>query len=118
MAYFKIGNTDFSKYVNELNISKTANYNAQTNASGDTVVDFINYKREIEVGIIPLTGAEMATILNAVNGFSVTITFRNPLTNQLESGVSCIIPDTNIEYYTIQSNKVMYNAMKLTFIEL
>lgn len=54
MAYFKIGDVDFSLYVNSLKVSKTANYSAQTNAAGDTVVDYINSKRTIEVGIIPL----------------------------------------------------------------
>lgn len=118
MAYFKIGNTDFSSYVNELKVNRVANYNAQTNAAGNTVVDLINHKREIEVGIIPLDSDDMKTLLTAVNGFSVSISFRNPQTGALESNVACIIPDTNIEYYTIQTNKVLYNAMTLKFIEL
>jgi hypothetical protein len=54
MAYFKIGEIDFSPYVNSLKINKSANYNAQTNAAGNTVVDYINSKRTIEVGIIPV----------------------------------------------------------------
>ena len=60
MAYFKIDDVDFSTYVNELKINKSSVYNSQTNAAGDTVVDYINAKREIEVGIIPLTSAAMA----------------------------------------------------------
>ena len=47
MAYFKIGTTDYSKYVNALKVDRGANYNAQTNAAGDTVVDYINHKRTI-----------------------------------------------------------------------
>ena len=117
MAYFKIGKTDFSSIVNELNINKTSNYNSQTNAAGDTVVDYINTKRIIEVGIIPLDDTVMAELQTAINDFKVMISFRNPKTNQLET-IFCIIPESGIEYYTIQANKVMYKAFKLKFIEL
>ena len=47
MAYFKIGDTDFSAYVNGLKVNKNAVYNSQTNASGDTLVDYINSKRTL-----------------------------------------------------------------------
>lgn len=118
MAYFKIGNTDYSMYVNKLNIDKQANYNAQVNASGNTVVDYINHKRTIEVGIIPLDSATMAALQTAIDAFSVSISFRDPQTGALEEGVGCIIPSSNVEYYTIQANKVMYNAFTLKFLEL
>lgn len=117
MAYFKIGSTDFSNIVNELKIDKTSNYNSQTNAAGDTVVDYINTKRIIEVGIIPLDDTDMANLQTAINDFKVMISFRNPRTNQLET-IFCIIPENGVEYYTIQANKVMYKAFKLKFIEL
>ena len=116
MAYFKIGKTDFSNIVHELKIDKTSNYNSQTNAAGDTVVDYINTKRIIEVGIIPLDDTDMANLQTAINDFDVMISFRNPKTNQLET-IFCIIPESGVEYYTIQANKVMYKAFKLKFIE-
>lgn len=118
MSYFKINNIDFSMYVNELKVTKAANYNAQTNAAGDTVVDLINHKREIEVGIIPIDDTAMSSLLAAIDGFNVSISFRNPLTNILENNVNCIIPESNIEYYTIRVDKVSYKAFSLTFIEL
>jgi len=118
MAYFKINDVDYSKYVNELKINKKSIYNSQTNASGNSVVDYINSKREIEVGIIPLDAAAMAELQTAIDAFNVSISFRNPKTNELEEGVSCIIPDDNVEYYTIQADKVMYKAYALNFIEL
>ena len=118
MEYFKINNIDFSKYINELKVNKTSVYNAQTNASGDSVVDYINSKREIEVGIIPLNSADMVKLQLALDAFNVSISFYNPKTNSIEENVNCIIPSNNIEYYTIQQNKVMYKAFSLTFIEL
>lgn len=117
MAYFKIGKTDFSNIVNELKIDNTSNYNSQTNAAGDTVVDYINTKRIIEVGIIPLDDTAMAELQTAINDFKVMISFRNPKTNQLET-IFCIVPESGIEYYTIQANKVMYKAFRIKFIEL
>ena len=118
MTYFKIGNNDYSMYVNELVINKSANYNAQTNAAGNTVIDFINQKRTIEVGIIPLTAESMLALQADIDKFNVSISFKNPLTNALESNVNVIIPDNDVEYYTIRADKTMFKAFKLKFIEL
>ena len=118
MAYFKINDVDYSLYVNELNVDENANYTAQTNAAGNTVVDLINKKRTVEVGIIPLDDAAMKSLMAAIDGFNVSITFRNPKTGALEEGVNCIIPSSGVKYYTIQANKVMYKAFSLKFTEL
>lgn len=108
---------EYSKYVNALKINKRRVYTSQTNAAGDTVVDYINSKREIEVGIIPLDTNYMIALQGALSNFNVTISFLNPESNMLEV-INCIIPEDNIEYYTIQDNKVMYKAFTLKFIEL
>lgn len=118
MAYFKIGDTDYSKYVNGLKITKNTTYNAQTNAAGNTVVDFINHKRTIEVGIIPLDDTAMSQLQKDIDAFNVSISFRNPQTNALEENIDCIIPSQELEYYTIQVNKVMYKAFRMIFTEL
>ena len=118
LEYFKIGDKDFSKYVNELSIQSNINYNAQTNAAGNTVVDYINTKRQITVGFIHIDAAAMLSLQSAIDSFSVSLSFRNPNTNTLEENVACIIPSNEIGYYTIQQNRVMYNEFTLTFIEL
>jgi hypothetical protein len=118
MAYFKIGNIDYSGMCNGLEIQTATRYNAQTNAAGNTVVDYINKKRTIKVGIIPLNDTEMLKLLQAIEPFSVAISFRNPITNALEENVACIIPDSAVKYYTIQKGNVLYNALSLTFSEL
>lgn len=118
MTYFKIGEKDFSSYVNELKVSRNVNYNAQTNAAGNSVVDMINTKRTIEVGIIPLDNNDMIALQVALAAFNVNLSFLNPNTNQLEENVNCIIPQSGIEYYTIRQDKVMYKAFTLTFTEL
>lgn len=117
MSYFKIGNKDFSSIVNELKINEKSNYSAQSNAAGNTVVDYINKKRTIEVGIIPATEADVKALLTALDSFNMTISYREPTTGTITT-CDCIIPDSNIEYYTIQANKVRLKAFKLKFIEL
>ena len=118
MAYFKINDVDYSICEHALKVNTDSNYNSQTNAAGDTVVDYINRKRTIEVGIIPLDEAAAANLLNAIDGFNVSISFRNPKTQQLEEGVNCIIPSNEVDYYTIQAGKVKLNGFNLSFIEL
>ena len=54
MVYFKINDTDYSMYTAGLKITNASNYTSQTNAHYDTVVDYINDKKTIEVEIIPL----------------------------------------------------------------
>lgn len=118
MAYFKIGEHDYSNCVSSLKITTEHVYNTQTNAAGNSVVDYINSKRHIEVGIIALDAAQMLRLQQDINAFSVSISFLNPNTNALEENVSCIVPDNAAEYYTIQANKTMFNAANITFKEL
>lgn len=118
MSYFKIGENDYSMYVNSLEIEETTNYNAQTNAAGDSVVDYINKKRIVNVGIIPLNDTIMAQLQADIEAFNVSISFLNPKTKTLAENVNCIIPSNKVKYYTIQSDKVMFDAVSLTFTEL
>ena len=87
MAYFKINNIDYSTYTSGLKVSKSTNYTSQVNAAGDTVVDYINSKRTIEVTIIPMNDAEMAQLQAELDKFNVSISFRNPNTNALEEKI-------------------------------
>lgn len=118
MSYFKIGDNDYSMYVNELTIGTNVAYNSQTNAAGNTVVDYINEKRVITVGIIPLNDTVMKDLKADIKAFNVNISFRNPDTNELAEDVNVIIPANEVSYYTIQVNNVMYNAISLQFTEL
>lgn len=118
MTYFKINGKDFSKYVSALRVERKAKYNAQTNAAGNTIVDYITSKRDIEVEIIPLDSAAMVEIQQELYNFNVNISFRNPYTGALEEDISCIIPDDEVEYYTIRADKVQFKAMTIKFSEL
>lgn len=118
MSFFKINNNDYSIYVNELNITNNHNYTSQTNAAGNTVVDYINSKRTIEVGIIPLDAEAMQALQADIDGVNVIIDFLNPKTNEIEVGVNCILPSNDASYYTIRSGKTQFKAFKLQFEEL
>ena len=117
MEYLKINGVDYSQYVNSLKITKIAIFNTQTNAAGDSVVDYVNSKRQITVGIIPLDNTTMAQLQAAIDAFNVSLTILNPITNDLEI-INCIIPEHDVEYYTIRVDKVMYKTFILTFTEL
>ena len=118
MAFFKIGNNDYSMFTSELKVAVNHNYNAQTNAEGNTVIDYINKKRVVNVVIIPLNDENMARLQADINAFNVSISFLNPETKALEAGVNCIIAKNEAEYYTIQETKTMFKAISLTFEEL
>lgn len=117
MAYFKINDVDFSNYVKQLTVAKSANYNAQTNAAGNTVIDYINSKHTLTVGFIPMSDDSMSALLTAIDDIQVNIAYRSPLTNELNQSVF-IVPEQEIDYYTININGVMYNEISLEFIEL
>lgn len=118
MEYFMINGVDYSNYVNRLKVKKNNVYTSQTNAAGNTVVDYINSKRTIDVGIIPLDEVDMLKLLTAIGNMNVSISFRNPHTNIIEENVNCIISENDVEYYTIQAGKIMYKELDLTFTEL
>ena len=117
MSYFKINNVDFSSCVNSLDINETRNIKPQVNAAGNTVIDYINRKVSLSVGIIPLTDAKMKQLLEAIDNVEVSITYRNPLTNA-DKTIKAYISDYSVSYYTIQNTKVMYQAFTLSINEL
>ena len=117
MAYFKIGNTDFSNKIAELTVATKQVYNAQTNAAGNTVVDNITAKRTITIKTIPMTQAELQTLLLA-STFSCSISFLNPETGALANNIPVIVPQKSISFYTIQANKVIMKAVQLSYQEL
>lgn len=118
MAYFKIDGVDYSALCNKLDVQTNVNYNAQTNAAGGTVVDYVGAKRTITVGIISVNDTDMLRLQRALSAFSVALSFRDPRTNTIAENVPCIIPSYNADYYTIQINNVRYKATSLTFTEL
>jgi hypothetical protein len=118
MAYFMINGIDYSMYVNKLSIKRVKLYNSQTNANGNTVVDLISTKRQIEVGIIPLNAEVMMQLQNAIDGFNILVSYRDPLTNELVNDINCIIPENGVEYYTIQADKVLFKEFTLSIQEL
>lgn len=116
--FFKINGNDYSMYVNRLQVGKEHNYKSMTTAAGNTLVKYISSKRVLEIGIIPLDDAAMMRLLTDVNKFQVSISYRDPETNELVENMSCIIPNHIVEYYTIQAGNVMYKPISLQIKEL
>lgn len=118
MSYFKLNGKDYSMYVNKLKVAKEHNYKGMTNAAGNTIVKYVNTKRIIEVGIIPLDSATIKSLLADINQFKVTVSYLEPETNKLVENVTCIIPQNSVEYYTIQANNVKLKAFTIALTEL
>lgn len=117
MTYLKMNGTDYSRYVNKLKVAKEHIYKNRTNASGNTLVKYVNSKFIIEVGIIPLDATTMAAIQNIINGFQVTLSFLDPETKTLKD-INCIVTNHSVNYYTIQDSNVKFQAFSLVFTEL
>lgn len=118
MSYLKINGNDYSMYVNKLKVAKEHNYKGMTNAAGNTVVKYVNTKRIIEVGIIPLNSDVMQNLQADINQFKVTVSYLEPETNTLVENVNCIITKNAVDYYTIQAGNVKFKAFSLTMTEL
>ena len=117
MEYFFINNVDLSSIVNSLVVSEQANYTSQTNANGDTIVDYINSKKVVKVGIIPTTIETTAYLKSLIGQFDTTIKFLNPDTNELQE-IECILPQREFTYYTINTHVSLLKQFELTFYEL
>jgi len=119
MAYFKINNVDYSRYVNKLLIDTKHKYTARENASGNLMVKYITKKHNVQVGIIPLDAAALRSLEAELSGgnFEKEITYLDPETGSLTT-IRCIIPIHTIEYYTIRADKTMTKAFNFTCEEL
>lgn len=119
MSYFlKINGNDYSMYVNKLQVGTEHFYQQKSSAGGADRITYKYKRRIIEVGIIPLDDAAMANLLADIDGFRVSVSFRDPLTNALVENMDAIIPNNIVEYYTIQVGKVMYKALSLSLHEV
>lgn len=117
MAYFKINGNDYSMYVNKLKVAKEHIYKGMTNAAGNLLVKYVNTKRIIEVGIIPLDDATMKLLQTDINKFQVNISYLDPATGELAENVACIIPHNSVEYYTVRAGNTSFKAFSLEFKE-
>lgn len=117
MSYFKIDGHDYSTYVNKLKITREHIYKGQTSAAGNLLVKYVNTKRIIEVGIIPLDDEAMANLQADINKFEVSVSYLDAETQELVEDVKCIIPHNSVEYYTVQAGNVRFKAFALEFKE-
>lgn len=116
MTYFKVNDIDLSKYVSQLKVRKKTSYVSNTNARGNTYIDYINEKYEITVGIIPLEQADMEALLGSIDWHS-KVQFKNPEDGELKE-IDTVFDGTSVDYYTIQPTRVLYNKLTLVFKEL
>ena len=119
MVYFKVGNTDFSNLVSSLKVGyeTLVSDNSGRNAAGNTVIDIINRKIKVYVGLRPMLDTHMAEFLTAIKDYVVNITFLDPETKTMKT-IQCYTVTPEPEYFTIQNNRKIYKEMSINFIEL
>ena len=118
MAYFKINGNDYSTYVNKMKVAREHIYKGMTNAAGNLLVKYVNTKRIIEVGIIPLNDAAMRQLQGDINQFKVNVSYLDPETGTLVENIACIIPHNSVEYYTVRAGNTSFKAFSLELKEL
>ena len=116
MEYLKINGIDFSKCVSSLEVNTVHNAKTRTNAAGNMNVKYINTKKVLNVGIIPLDSISSKSLLTELNKFEVEVEYLEPETEALQT-ISCIVPSNNVKYYRILADKTMMDAYKVTFTQ-
>ena len=118
MSYLKINNQDFSHLVSSLKIGyeTLVSENSGRNANGDTVIDVINKKCKVYVGLRHTFENEMNSFLNAIQDYVVQVSFLDPRTKALKT-ITAYTGTPEPDYYTI-SDRTIYKPMNLNFIEL
>lgn len=119
MEYLKINGKDFSSLVNSLKVGyeTLVSEDSGRNANGDTVLDIINKKYKIYVGLKYTTQDEMNEFLSAISDYVVQVSFLNPRTKAFSS-ITAYTGTPEPEYFTITGNRVLCKPMELNFIEL
>lgn len=121
MAYFKIGNTDFSPFVAkgglkvdyETLVADTSGRNAQ----GDMTIDVINHKYKVGVTFIPMKPSEVTTLMSAIDNYVVTIYFQNPKTNALTE-ITAYTSTPSISWNTLATGIAQTAPFTINFIQL
>lgn len=121
MNYFYINGVDFSNMVSGLKVGYETLVSGESgrNAAGDTVIDVIAKKYKLYVTFRHTTADEMASLLQALSDYVVTVKFSSP--HRDEDGFTTITAYTGTptpEYYTIQPTHTIFKPMTLNFIEL
>ena len=119
MNYFEINGQDFSSLVSSLKVGyeTLVSENSGRNANGDSVIDVINKKCKVYIGLRHTTESEMQSFLAAIEDFVVNASFLDPKTNSIKT-ITAYIGTPEPEYYTIQNDRILYKPLSLNFIEL
>ena len=119
MSYLTLNGVDVSHLVSGLKIGyeTLVSDNSGRNANGDTTIDIINNKAKVYVTFRAMLDNEMAMLLNAINDYVISVTYRDAKTNSNVT-ITCYTGTPEPEYYFIHNGRVLYKEMSLNFIEL
>lgn len=122
MTFFKIGNTDFSEYVNELSVvlSDLDSENSGRNANGKMMRDRIrggaNAVRKITVKCKPLTLTEMGNITRAAGDTTFEVTYPDPYSGTVKKG-RFYPSDRTAPVYRAVDGEFLWSGLSFNLIE-
>lgn len=121
MYLLKIGNKDFSAFVQHLDVEYNVllSEDSGRNARGNSVIDIVNRKDKVYVSFIPMNDTEMQSLLNAIESYVVSVQYLNPKTKALKT-ISAYTSTPKVSYLwaTDGPKGVKFNKLDLNFIEL
>lgn len=119
MAYFKIGNTDYSSYVKSMKVGYETilSEDSGRNANGDNVVDIVNRKYKLYITFIPMPATAMKNLMQSISDFVVSVSFLNPRTETITT-INAYTGTPNPEYYFILDDRTLMKDLTLDFIEM
>lgn len=119
MSYLMINGVDVSDLVSGLKVGyeTLVSEDSGRNANGDTVLDVINRKIKLYVSYRPMDGSQMQRLLGSIRPYVVSVTFRDPETNVLNT-IQAYHGTPEPEYYWIHNNSVLYKPFEFNLIQL
>lgn len=118
MAFLKINGNDYSMYCNKLVVGRQHNAVTREAATGLLLVKRKATVRLLEIGFIALDNKVMPSLMVDINKPNLTISFLDPLTNELVENMPCMIATNLVDYYTIQGSNAKFKAFTLSAQEI
>lgn len=87
------------------------------NAAGNAIINIVNRKTKLVCVFRPMNDAEMASLLNLINPFVLTVTYWDTKT-QAQVSKSMYTGTPSTDFYTNKNDQGLFNDFSLNFIEL
>ena len=118
MVVLKIGNLDVSAMLISYEVEHNKQVkNVKTNAQGDTTFSLVKPKYKIYCIFSGGDENERKTLLEAIDPYYLTVTFRDPITKSLKT-ISCYPGIAKTKYTRLSDAMQRVDEVSINFIEM